>query len=172
MNRLDLRNDLADVLAYIAGRVRSFEPKTNHGPGDGTSVARIDVVYQCDQAGWVALIFDTRPRAQPDGQCTLHVGEESNRFDRPDWRAAFEALEVGPLVVVLPDGEERKLRKEAFETLTEILGELLKDLLLRARDEGLFGSLPKAPRCELGVEEHDGAYGWPAYEDRGRENLA
>jgi hypothetical protein len=53
-----------------------------------------------------------------------------------------------------------------------ILGDLLKSVLLRARSDGVFAHLPRSPQCELGVEEHDGNYGWPAYEERGKENLA
>ena len=170
MNRLDLRQDLAEVLAYVADRVRSFKASKNDGPGKGKSVKRIDVGYQCDQAGWVALIFDTRPDAEPDGEWNSHI--EGNTLDRPDWLAAFESLEGAPLVVVLPDGKERKLRKGSFEKLTTIFGELLKEVLLKAKADGVLAGLQKAPGCELGVEEHDGAFGWPVYEERGQENLA
>jgi hypothetical protein len=169
MDRLDLREDFAEILAYVANRVRSFDPKTKTGPGKGKLVRQIHVGYQCDQAGWVALVFDTRPKAEPDGQWTLHI--DGNTLERPDWIAAFESLGGGPLLIVLPDGTERKLRKGSFDKLTTILGDLLKDVLLKARADGIFSGLPKAPRCELGVEEHDGGYGWPLYEERGRENL-
>jgi hypothetical protein len=174
MTRLDLRQDFAEVLAYVADRVRSFDPKANNGPGKGKLVRRIDVGYQCDQSGWVALIFDTRPKAEPDGQWTLHLDEDGshNLLERPQWLAAFESLEGKGLLVVLPDGTERRLRKGSFDKLTTILGDLLKGVLLKARADGIFAALPKAPRCELGVEENDGGYGWPVYEERGQENLA
>lgn len=171
MSRLDLRKDFAEILAYVADRVRSFDPKANDGPGKSKTVRRIDVGYQCDQAGWVALIFDTRPKAEPDGRWTLHI-REGNTLDRPGWLAAFESLEDGPMVVVLPDGAERKLRKGGFEKLTTILGDLLKGVLLKAKADGIIDGLPKARRCELAVEEQSGGYGWPIYEERGRENLA
>jgi hypothetical protein len=45
-------------------------------------------------------------------------------------------------------------------------------VLLKARADGVFAGLPKTARCELGVEEQEGTYGWPAYEERGRDNLA
>ncbi len=172
MDRLDLRKDFAEILAYVADRVRTFDPKSNDGPGKGKGklVKFIEVGYQCDQSGWVALIFDTRPDAEPDGEWNAHI--EGNTLDRPDWLSAFEGLEGGPLVVVLPDGKERKLRKGSFDKLTTILGELLRDVLLKAKADGILARLPKAPGCEVGVEEHDGAYGWPVYEERGRENLA
>jgi hypothetical protein len=46
---------------------------------------------------------------------------------------------------------------------------MLKALLLEARDAGVFKNLPTAKQCHLGVEEHDGRYGWPMYEDRGKK---
>jgi hypothetical protein len=170
MTRLDLRKDFADLLAFVSERVRTFDPKTNDGPGKGLGVTRIDIAYQCDQAGWVALVFDTRRGAGPDGQWNSHI--KGNTLERPDWQAAFEALEGGSLLVVLHDGKERIFRRGSYDGLTTILGDLLKAVLLQARADGIFAGLSKAPRCELGVEEHDGAYGWPVYEERGRENLA
>jgi len=170
MARLDLRQDFDEILAFISERVRSFDPKTNDGPGKGRRVNRIDVGYQCDQAGWVCLVFDTRSNAEPDGEWNAHI--EENSLERPEWLAAFEAMEDNPLLVVLPDGKERRLRRGSYDKLTTILGEILKGVLLKAREDGVFAGLPKAPRCELGIEEHDGGYGWPVYEERGQDNLA
>ena len=164
MAQLDLRQDFEEVLAFVRERVRSFNPKTNDGPGKGKLVARIDVGYQCDQAGWVALIFDTRAKAEPDGSWNSHI--TANTLERPDWLSAFETLGEKGITIVLSDAKEKKLRKESFDQLTTILGELLRDVLIRARADGVFADLPKAARCEMGVEEHDGAYGWPVYEKR------
>jgi hypothetical protein len=45
-------------------------------------------------------------------------------------------------------------------------------MLPAAREKGVFAGLPKADRCELGVEDPTtGAFGWPAYDDRGKKNL-
>ena len=46
-------------------------------------------------------------------------------------------------------------------------------MLLEAREKGVFNDLPRADRCELGVEDPTtGEFGWPRYEDRGKKNLA
>jgi len=55
--------------------------------------------------------------------------------------------------------------------ICKIVGDTMKHALLTARDQGWFKQLPKAERCELGVENMEGFYGWPIYEDRGKENL-
>ena len=43
--------------------------------------------------------------------------------------------------------------------------------VLEARQQGTFIGLPKASACELGVEDPTtGSFGWPAYEQRGRDD--
>lgn len=165
--KLDLRKDFDQIYKHVVKRVKTFNPKKNAGPGDGPSVHMIDFGYQCDQDGWVVLIFDTRPDAGPDGEWNSFIDE--NLFARRHWHKARLALEDGPVEVLLPDGKKRTITEyEAFATL---LGELLKGVLLKARADGVFKSLPKAKKCHIGVEEQDGSYGWPAYEDRGKNDL-
>ncbi len=166
--KLDLRRDFADIYAHLADRVRAFDPATNDGPGDPGPVKMIEVGFEYSQSGWVVVVFDTRPDAEPDGEWNSHI--EGNELERPDWLAAGEANMDGPITLVQLDGTEVEL-PEGTE-LAEPLGELVKAVLLKARADGVFAALPKTADCELGIEHHDGAYGWPAYEDRGRENLA
>lgn len=168
MRRLDLRKDFDEVYNFIADRARSFDSVTNNGPGEGGPITQIDLGFGLYQSGWVALVFDTRPDAEPDGDWNEYI--DGNDLDQPHWAEACDALEEEPLTIVLPDGLSRKM--PAGDNLAAILGEMLKEVLLKARADGLFAELPKAPRCHLGVEEQEGSYGWPAYEDRGRENLA
>ena len=165
---LDLRADFAAISAHLAERVRAFDPATNDGPGEPGPVKMVEVGFDYAQSGWVAIVFDTRLDAGPDGEWNEHI--EGNAFERPQWETAGEANMDGPITLVRPDGSEAEL--PAGAELAEPLGELLKAVLLKARADGVFAPLPKAPGCELGVEHQDGAYGWPAYEDRGRENLA
>lgn len=166
--RLDLRRDFADIYAYVANRVRGFDPATNDGPGAPGPVKMIEVGFEYSQAGWVVVVFDTRPDAEPDGEWNSHI--EGNELERRHWEEAREANMDGPITLVQLDGSETVL--PAGTELAEPLGELVKEVLLKASADGVFAGLPKAPGCELGVEHHDGAYGWPNYEDRGQENLA
>jgi hypothetical protein len=71
--------------------------------------------------------------------------------------------------VVLHDGTTRTC---GDEELTETVGNFLVAMLLQARTKGVFADLPKADRCELGVEDPTtGAFGWRNYDDRGKSNL-
>ncbi len=168
--RLDLRQDFTDIYSYLAGRIRVFNPAVNHGPGESGLVARIDLGYGFDQDGWVAVVFDTRPNAEPDGEWNGYI--EGNQLERTHWPAACEANEDEVMELMLPNGVERKLPTGRWEELAAVLGDLLKSVLLKARADGMFVGLQKARRCELGVEEQNGIYGWPAFEARGVENLA
>jgi hypothetical protein len=170
--RVDLHQDFKDIYSYVVRRVRAFDPATNRGPGDGESpVSQIDFGFQCDQAGWVALVFDTRPDAEPDGQWNAYIVD--NTLERKSWRAACESLEMMPVDFVLHDGSRRRiLSADHEEEFIRVFGDLLKSVLLKARADGVFRSLPKAQVCHLGVEEMDGRYAWPRYEDRGKDDLA
>lgn len=65
-----------------------------------------------------------------------------------------------------------KARKCDDIQLTEAIGKFLTAMLLEVRQKGVFTDLPKADRCELGVEDPTtGEFGWPNYEDRGKANL-
>jgi hypothetical protein len=173
---VDLRRDFVDISAYLAERVRSFDPTSNHGPGKGGALKRIDVGYECDQWAWVAVVFDTRPDAKPDGEWTGYI-EDRNVLERPHWLQALEALVKRGLSLILPNGSRMELPAVGsadgrYRQFAKVLGEMLRRLLLQARADGVFAELPRAVDCELGVEHFNGAYGWPAYKDRGVENRA
>jgi hypothetical protein len=168
--RLDLRKDFKDLYAYVVKRVKSFDPATNDGPGEPGPVTYIEFGFGFEQSGWAALVIDTRPDAEPDGEWNEHI--DGNDLNRPRWLAACEANEEMPLELFLPDGTEQVVPAGSGDVFAIALGDLLKSVLLRARADGVFATLPKAPKCELGVEEQEGRYGWPAYKDRRKENLA
>ncbi|MEZ6141483.1 MAG: ankyrin repeat domain-containing protein [Zavarzinella sp.] len=168
--KLDLRKDYDQIYKLVVKRVQKYNPRMNVGTGDESSLVHmIELGYQCDQAGWVALIFDTRPDAAPDGEWTASIGE--NLFERRHWHEAYQAIQDGPVQISLPDGTQCEIGATEYESFTEKIGEMLKNLLLKARTDGVFESLPKAIQCHLGVEAIDGSYGWPAYEDRGKDDL-
>ena len=68
---------------------------------------------------------------------------------------------------VMRDGSVRKGDADQIES---VFGEFLVDVLKSARADGVFKILPKSAKCELGVESEGGEFGWPVYEERGREN--
>ena len=167
--RLDLQRDFAEIYAHLADRAQRFDPSGSNVLGDPGPVKSVEVGFEYSQAGWLVVVFDTRPNAEPDGEWTSLI--EGNELERPHWLEAGEAnIDHEPITVIRPDGTEEEL--PSGTELAEIIGEVVKAALLKARADGAFAALPKAPGCELGVEHFSGAYGWPIYEDRGKENVA
>ncbi len=173
---LDLRRDFADVYAYVKDRVRTFDPTNNRGPGKGGLVKQIDVGFECDQSAWVAVVFDTRPDAECDGEWTGYI-EERNELARPHWLQALKTLVKRGIWLILPNGSRMEIpavgsAQGRYEQFGEVLGEMIKAVLLQARADGVFAVLPKATDCELFVDHFNGTYGWPGYESRRQENVA
>ena len=76
------------------------------------------------------------------GSGTAHIA--GNVLERPKWLAAMEANGEQPVRVVMPDGIERDLPPESYDELTTILGELLRDIVLKARNDGVFEELAQS----------------------------
>jgi hypothetical protein len=166
--QLDLRRDFADIYTHLADRVRGFDPAGGNVLGDPGPVKLVEVGFEYSQAGWLVVTFDMRSDAEPDGEWTNLI--EGNELDRPHWLEAGEANIDEPITIVQLDGSEAEL--SAGSELAEILGEMIKAVVLKARADGVFAALRKAPGCELGVEHFSGNYAWPVYEERAQENLA
>jgi hypothetical protein len=165
---LDLRKDAKAFRKLLAERVDAYAKKVKRSP-NLPPVSAIEVGYQFDQAGWIYLHFDVRPKHDRDGQWTLF--KQKDLFPRPDWYKAVEALSDGkPPTIILTDGTRRpgKLSEKAFAAM---FGKMIKDVLLQAKKEGLFAPLPCHNRCQIDIEEFNGNWAWPAYDKLGKTNL-
>lgn len=166
---LDLRKCSKVIQEHIVQRVRDYPKCANEGPGEAEDpVTQITIGYQFDQSGWLALVFDTRAGATPDGEWNSFIEQNAREFD--EWYEAFHDLgENGsPSRITLPDGSRRTLRKDtSVEQFAECLGTMIRDVLISARDKGDLAALPLAPQCTIVVEEQDGYYGWSNRETAG-----
>lgn len=163
--KINLKNDARKIYNHIKRRVKDYPKYINPGPGeDEDPISQITLGYSVDQSGWIALVFDTRPGAEPDGEWNSYI--EENMLEFASWSEAIDALfdENEPIELTLPDGKKQTLGED--DDLTEVVGVMLKDVLLQARKENLFHDLPIAKSNLMGVEDQEGAYGWPDYDDR------
>ena len=168
----DFEKEFEEIYAYLLRRVRKFDPAKDSGPVPGLGeglVRRIDFGFQCDQDFWVALVFDRRLRAKPDGEWTRFL--PGNSLARPAWKRMANSRTGGTLRMPEFVLQTLTAKEKKSEDLVVYLGVLLKCVLLKARAEGVFQSLPKAAKCCLGVEELNGGYGWPKHADRGKRDL-
>lgn len=170
--KLDLATDFTKIGKMVADAVGKYAQKhrNRRTAKRHPVVTRLDLDFSLGDTvstPWVHLHFDTKPGGEPDGDPTH---PDFARLNRRNWLPAVKAVCEDELVAVtMPDGREKKCNGDR---LNECIGKLLVAVLLEARRSGLFDQLPKAERCELGVEDPTtGAFGWPAYEQRGKKNL-
>jgi len=167
--KLDLKKDAQKIRRYIEQRIRDYPIYENDGPGDDSDpVALITIGYYLEQAGYVAVVFDTRGDADNDGQWTLHIDDDVNVLPFPKWYSVFMKLcDGGSVDVVQPNGKLRTLdESDDNESVATFFGEMILEIMLSLRDSGAFETLPLAPKAFFVIEEFDGQWGWPAYAKR------
>jgi hypothetical protein len=114
---------------------------------------------------WAYL--DTEPRGLPcSGRSKTY-----RIWDRvmEHWAAPCHAANDGePVVVVAPAGTTTVNDEES---LYQAVGPYFVEIVQSLRSVGVFHPLPRAAECYLGVSAYDGTFGWPAWNDRGPENM-
>ena len=58
------------------------------------------------------------------------------------------------------------------DCFTTAVGEMIFDVLMRAKDDGVFAPLTAQGQVQLDIEDFYGGWGWPKYEELGVTNLA
>ncbi|MEM8944429.1 MAG: hypothetical protein AAGD11_04535 [Planctomycetota bacterium] len=163
--KINLKEDAKTIYGYVKQRIADYPIYINAGPGeDDDPISQITLGFQVSQAGWVALVFDTRPNGSPDGEWQSHI--EENWLEFPGWLKAVDALwDNGESIeLTQPNGKKKKLGED--DDLAEPVGVMLKGILLQARKDNCFKDLPLAKKSSMGVEDHDGVYSWPDYNKR------
>jgi hypothetical protein len=162
--RLDLRRDFDEILAHLVDRARSFLANNAKQP-DGVLIHLIEAGFEASQTGWFVLVFDTRPNAHPDGQWTTEI--DRLKLDRTNWAKAQTAAMRGPISVINADERETTLAEGAG--LGELIGELIRTVLLKAQHDGIFAQLPISRNCKMHIEDFDGEYDWSKSVARGQD---
>ncbi len=165
MRKLNLKQEFKRVLGYVKQRIGEYSANENAGPGDpADDIVLITLGFSFEQAGWYALVFDTRPNATPDGDWQSYIDE--NWVEAPDW-----CLDDVDEISITHYDDNWKMSKGPLddEFFAKLFGEMLTEVLKQARVKRLFSKLPVADDCCLYVEEHEGRYGWPAYNKRLKE---
>ena len=93
--KLDLRQFITPIVKQIELRVCDFNLATNVSPDEtGDTIHQIVLGFQFDQAAWVALVFDTRPDADPvyDGEWQSTIEENTLDCDVGQRMEAYEEI--------------------------------------------------------------------------------
>ena len=165
---LDLRKDLAELETLTGKAAGQFAKKLK--PSQLVSRIGLEFMYYNNPEPEVYINFDTRPGHEPDGTWTHDFFKT---IKRPGWGDFLNDCEsLGKVVLIDLNGNRHSINGTDDDRLVEWFGLMLVEVLKQARKNNLFKPLRKTPKCEMSVEDNgDGAFGWPTYEDRGRENF-
>ncbi|WP_342378589.1 hypothetical protein NVS55_04285 [Myxococcus stipitatus] len=163
---LDLGKERQRVAKFVAKAVKDFARVRDERP-----MQRLELHYSTDN-GTLSVCIDLDPAAEPGrGEAMTHFGFAELLVPRwPDVKE-HKAPVVGLDGVKLAAREDGTWgTPEAHARLEVHLGKMLVATLLEMRDSGQFESLRVSATAELCVEEYEGHFGWPDYEERGKEN--
>lgn len=162
--KIDLDSDAKAVRNYVEKRIKNYLLHENLGPGESDQpVSLVTVGFYASQGGYANLVFDTRPKAEVDGEWTIYIDNDINTLPFPKWAGAFEAIWEGERVAVTKyGGSSCDLEKPGDDDLlNRLIGEMLMEVMTSMRAEGALAKLPLAPDAFMVIEEFDGEYFWP-----------
>jgi len=178
MRTIDLRKD-AEIFR------RELETAVNGIVGDNPAhLSALEIGYSCDQSGWIFLHADKRQQHERDGQWTTNIDEDKCvEFDH--WIEAVESRFEGEnFTVVKTDGS--KFEVPAFDLDAEVedydddeeedpfvaaIGEMILHVLTQAKADEIFKPLQALGSVQLDIEDFNGGWAWPEYDDLGKTNL-
>lgn len=154
---LDLEHYRDQLTREMTAAINSFE-------GEGP-ITRVDVWYDLVsmEVPMVRLYLDTHPTGEP-------CSGSSETFDlmELEFEAWAEACHADVKTIEY-SGSQHTVDDE--ETLCEAVGLFLLEIILSLRDEGIPSKLPCAEKCYIGVATYDGVWGWPDWDDRGKNDM-
>lgn len=141
---LDTAKEVVRVRNFLKKAIRQFARRKDQKP-----VQLLCLHYSPDQ-GHLQISFDVDSSEPGRAEAMSHY--------------AFDELMV-PQWADVAENE----RKEG--SISKRLGKMLVKALQSMREQGSFEVLSPTSTSEMGVEEIEGRFGWPAYEERGKLNL-
>ncbi|MCA9175140.1 MAG: hypothetical protein KDB14_11710 [Planctomycetales bacterium] len=140
----------------------------------------MEIGFSCDQSGWIFIHGDERPEHERDGQWTTKI-DEDGCIDFQHWIEAIESsFEGDAFTVVKIDGtkfivpafDEDAEEQSDDDPFVVAIGEMILDVLMNAKSDGVFEPLKTFGAVQLDIEDFNGGWGWPEYDDLGKTNLA
>src|SRR5262245_26055282 len=135
---IDIREEIPELLQYVRHRVDQHATKAAKIQ-KLPPVTMIEFGFEFGQSNWVALVFDTRPNAEPDGNWTREA--EKVMLKRPKWPVWYELPRGVHVYFIDLLGKKIDVMRNTDEKVCNIIGAALKHVLLIARKEGLFNKL-------------------------------
>ena len=173
MQTVDLREDANTFRQELEAAIESIVASKP------SCLSAIEIGYSCDQSGWIFIHPDERPAHQRDGEWTTSIEDEKLiKYDH--WIEAIEASFEGKAFTVIKyDGskfevafDEDEPEQDSEDPFVKAVGEMILEVLRAAKVDGVFSQLKPFGSVQLDIEDFNGGWGWPEYDDLGKTNFA
>ncbi len=175
MQTIDLREDAKVFLHELESKVQLIVA------AKPASLSALEIGYSCDQAGWIFIHADERSQHERDGQWTTRI-DEDQYIDFGHWIEAIEAgfegeafnvirIDGTQFVVPALDEDADEQNVDTDDPLTAAIGEMILAVLMDAKSDGVFKPFKSYGDVQLDIEDFNGGWGWPEYDDLGKTNL-
>jgi hypothetical protein len=176
MRTIDLRDDAKVFRRELESNVKTI------AAAKPASLSALEIGYSCDQSGWIFIHADERPKHERDGQWTTSI-DEDRCIDFGHWIEAIESsfegesftvIKIDGTQFVVPalDEDTEEESEDGDDPFTVAIGEMILDVLLKAKSDGVFKPFKSYGDVQLDIEDFNGGWGWPEYDDLGKTNLA
>ena len=177
MHKVNLREDAVKVektLIAFLDKLKKRPPQT---------LSAIAIGFECDQSGWFMFVADQRQEHERDGECF----DEDGLIAMPHWNVVNIAGDQGKHIEVTKvdgstfniapfeesgDDEPEDSDDEMGPPFSIAIGEMILHVLTTARKNGLFKDLSRFGNVQLDIEDFNGGWAWPEYDELGKSNLA
>jgi hypothetical protein len=182
MRTIDLQKDGKRFREELEAKVASLAAN----PNSSQPISALEIGYDCNQGGWIFIHDDRRSPHERDGEWTLKI-DDDNVIDYSYWAVAIEASFEGEDISVIKfdgskfvipatdlDSEDDEIYDEETDvgSLPVAIGEMIHGVLMLAKADECFAELGEPGTIQLDIEDFNGEWGWPAYEELGVTNLA
>ena len=134
--------------------------------------------HAINQAGFLSTPTNVQHN-QRDGEWTTSIEDEKLiKYDH--WIEAIEASFEGKAFTVIKyDGskfevafDEDEPEEDSEDPFVKAVGEMILEVLRAAKVDGVFSQLKPFGSVQLDIEDFNGGWGWPEYDDLGKTNFA
>ncbi|EDM25663.1 hypothetical protein LNTAR_12977 [Lentisphaera araneosa HTCC2155] len=171
MNEINLKTDYQTIYNYIKEKVEQYSDPQMGNSSDPIKI--IHLGFQFEQEGWFTLVFDTRPNAEPDGEWTTNFYESILNLSHWSKTIDEHCENDIPFKVTILDGQniifdgiDHEDDEEIDTNIVNHIGNMIIKIMKEAMNNGVFNQLKFATNPTFGVEEINGEFGWPAYDQR------
>jgi hypothetical protein len=132
------------------------------------NISAIEIGYEASQSGWIFIHADSRTSHDRDGKWTNEIADDK-LIKMTHWdQSSDDAEEI--TITDYKGNTTTFLADESDNDLEIAVGKMILNEMRKAKTDGLFAELSNK-KIQFDIEDFNGCWAWPEYEELGIKNL-